>query len=170
MNETQLSELISPILAEHGLELDALDSQAAGRRRLLRITVDGDGPEGRGPSLDDISLATRAISNTLDETDAMGERSYTLEVSSRGVSKPLTEPRHWRRNRGRLVLVNRDEQEPLTGRILDSDDHSVRLEVTVDPKRGSTTEQVLELSDITKAQAQVELNRSTEDRNQEEGS
>ena len=75
----------------------------AGKRRVVRIFLDGDGPQGRGPSLDEIADATRAISRELDDAPAMGSRPWTLEVSSRGVSRPLTEAKHYRRNTGRLI-------------------------------------------------------------------
>lgn len=58
MQEQQLAMLVEPILAEAGLELDSLEVTPIGKRRLLRITVDGDGPRGRGPVLDDISAAS----------------------------------------------------------------------------------------------------------------
>ena len=101
----------------------------AGKRRLLRITVDGDGPTGRGPSLDDIAAATRAISSALDDSDVVGKSPYTLEVSSRGISRPLTAPRHCRRNRGRLVTVTLTDGSAVTGRVGASDDQVVELVV-----------------------------------------
>ena len=86
----------------------------AGKRRLLRIVVDGDGPNGTGPLLDDIAEATKALSVALDESEAVGASPYTLEVSSRGVSRPLELPRHWRRNVGRLVTVSTTAGESFT--------------------------------------------------------
>ena len=91
MQEQQLAVLVEPILAETGLELDSLEVIPIGKRRLLRITVDGDGPHGRGPLLDDISTASARISTALDASNAVGNAPYTLEVTSRGVGKPLTE-------------------------------------------------------------------------------
>ena len=90
--------LLTPILAQFDLELEAVEVMPAGKRRLLRVVVDGDGPDGRGPLLDDIAEASKALSAALDASDAVGAAAYTLEVSSRGVSRPLTLPRHWRRN------------------------------------------------------------------------
>src|SRR5215218_62951 len=105
MRESQIADLLRPVLAEFDLELEAVEVIPAGKRRLLRIVVDGDGPEGRGPLLDDIAEATKALSLALDESEAVGASPYTLEVSSRGVSRPLELPRHWRRNVGRMVSV-----------------------------------------------------------------
>ena len=54
--------------------------------------------------------------------------TYVLEVSSPGVDRPLTEPRHWRRNVGRLVTITRREGEPVTGRLTAADDDGVTLD------------------------------------------
>src|SRR6478735_5269525 len=93
MKDSQLSTLLTPILEHFGLELEEIDVMPAGKRRLLRVVVDGDGPEGRGPLLDDIAEATKAISAFLDTSDVVGSSAYTLEVSSRGINRPLTAPR-----------------------------------------------------------------------------
>jgi ribosome maturation factor RimP len=101
----RLTRLLEPVVHAMGLDLEGIKVTAAGRRRLLRVIVDADG----GVSLDTIALASRELSARLDGAPEMGELPYTLEVSSPGVDRPLTEPRHWRRAVGRLVVV------PLTG-------------------------------------------------------
>lgn len=160
MNEDKLSTLLQPVLGDHGLELDRLEVTSVGRRRLIRITVDGDGPNGTGPLLDDITSASQAISRMLDDANYGGSAPYTLEVSSRGVSKPLTEPKHFRRNTGRLVKVQVDGVER-TGRILSLEDDNLSLDVN-----GSV--QVMKLSEVRKAVVQVELNRPAPDLDDEE--
>lgn len=162
MKDSTLTDLLEPLLAQFGLELEALDVVPAGRRRVLKIIVDGDGPAGRGPTLDDIAEATKAISDHLDQTGAMGEQAYTLEVSSRGTSRPLTEPKHWRRNTGRLVKLTTEETEPVIGRIIASDDTAVTLEITRDAKKGTTSQETFDFSEIGKAIIQVELNRKSD--------
>ena len=152
MKESQIAGLLTPILAQHGLDLDAVEVVPAGKRRLLRIVVDGDGPDGTGPLLDDIAAATRALSVALDESDTVGASPYTLEVSSRGVSRPLELPRHWRRNVGRLVSVKTASGESFTGRITSADDEVVHLDV-----EGAARE--VAQADISRALVQVELNR-----------
>jgi len=147
--------LLTPILSQLDLELEAVEVIPAGKRRLIRIVVDGDGPEGHGPLLDDIATATRAISDALDESDVTGASAYTLEVSSRGVSRPLTLPRHWRRNGGRLVAVTTVTGETLTGRIMSSADETAVLDL-------NGIERVLPFDAVAKALIQVELNRKTE--------
>ena len=132
----QLTMLLLPVVSAAGLDLENVRITATGRRRLLRVTVDADD----GVSLDDITLISRALSAELDANGAMGETPYTLEVSSPGVDRPLTEPRHWRRAAGRLVrvpLVTRSQsatQDPahsrtVEGRVLAASDQAVLLEV-----------------------------------------
>ena len=84
------------------MDLESVRVSVAGRRRLLRVVVDSD----HGVSLDDAADVSRDVSAALlDATDVIGDVPYTLEVSSPGVDRPLTEPRHWRRAAGRLVRV-----------------------------------------------------------------
>ena len=103
--KSQLPGVLTPILAQFDLELEAVEVIPAGKRQLLRVVVDGDGPDGTGPLLDDLAEASKALSAALDSSDAVGSAAYTLEVSTRGIGRPLDAPRHWRRNRGRLVAV-----------------------------------------------------------------
>ncbi len=151
MNVAALTALLTPVLAGHGLELDDLTVVPAGKRSLLRVTVDGDGPLGKGPTLDEIAVVTRAVSDALDAAPVTGTAPYVLEVSSRGVGRPLTRPAHWRRNRGRLVQVSVDGRT-LTGRIVESDNDTVTLDVdgtlVTHPYAG-----------LGKPTVQVELNR-----------
>ena len=162
MNENQLSGLIEPLLSQLGMELEKLDVVRAGRRSLLRITVDGDGADGHGPGLDEIGEATSEISRALDESDATGNAPYTLEVSSRGVSTPLTEPKHFRRNQGRLLAVTLEEEPSVEGRIVCSDDSTVTLEVPAPgskPHRPLTQTREIPPDRTRRAVGQVEMNR-----------
>jgi ribosome maturation factor RimP len=145
----RLAGVLSAPLAEAGLDLEAVELSQAGRRRLLRVAVDKDG----GVTLDDVADATREVSRALDSSDVMGEQPYTLEVSSPGTDRPLTLPRHWRRNRGRLVRVSLHDGRSLTGRVLDSDDDRAVLDVDGSPHE-------VGLGQVAKAKVQVELNRS----------
>jgi ribosome maturation factor RimP len=82
----------------------------------------------------------------------MGEQPYTLEVTSRGVDRPLVLPRHWRRNVDRLVKVSTSEGETVEGRIVTSDDAAASIDVD-----GTIRE--IAYADIARAQVQVEFNR-----------
>ncbi len=97
-----LTGLLEPVITAAGLELESIAIGRAGRRSLLRVVVDAE----NGVSTDDIALVSRAVAAQIDASDAMGTGAYTLEVSSPGVDRPLTEPRHWRRATGRLVRVS----------------------------------------------------------------
>jgi ribosome maturation factor RimP len=132
--------LLEPAVAAMGMDLENVRITSAGRRRLLRVVVDADG----GVSLDDIALVSKELSATLDRAAAMGESSYTLEVSSPGVDRPLTEPKHWRRAVGRLVTVPikpgfhnapADAWHAVTGRITGTDARGVRLDVAGESRR-----------------------------------
>jgi ribosome maturation factor RimP len=126
----RIAALLEPVVRALGMDLEGVRLTSAGRRRLLRVVVDADG----GVSLDEIALASRKLSARLDNAGAMGEAPYTLEVSSPGVDRPLTEPRHWRRAAGRLVKVpvstpGADRAQPVTGRVIAADEHGVTMEV-----------------------------------------
>ncbi len=149
---TAVSTAVSGRLQELGLDLEAVELTPAGKRRVLRIAVDKDG----GVTLDDVAAATRAINEVIDASDAMGEQPYTLEVTSRGVDRPLTEPRHWRRNRSRLVKVTLADGSVLTGRIGDSDEEEVSLDV-------DGTARAVPFADVEKALVQIEFNRKDQD-------
>jgi ribosome maturation factor RimP len=141
------SEIAGPLTALD-LDVEAVEITPAGKRRILRIAVDKDG----GVTLDDVADATRQISSVLDESDAMGEQPYTLEVTSRGVDRPLTLPRHWRRNVDRLVKVTTTDGETLEGRIATSDDGAACIDVA-----GTIRE--IAYADIARALVQIEFNR-----------
>ena len=140
-------QLLDPML-QLGLDLEAIDLSSAGKRRVLRVAVDKDG----GVSMDDIAEATREVSRVIDEADLMGEQAYTLEVSSRGVDRPLTLPRHWARNATRLVKVELAEGEPVLGRILSADDTGALLDVEGEEQR-------VEYTDVRKAKIQIEFKK-----------
>jgi ribosome maturation factor RimP len=133
----RIASLLEPAVAAMGMDLENVRITSAGRRRLLRIVVDAD----NGVSLDDIALVSQELSAVLDRAAAMGEASYTLEVSSPGVDRPLTEPKHWRRAAGRLVTVALlppggpgaaaapGERHAVTGRVCGTGTLGVRLDV-----------------------------------------
>jgi ribosome maturation factor RimP len=144
----RLAEVLTAPLAASGLDVEAIELTPAGRRRLLRVAVDKDG----GVTMDDIADATKEVSRLLDESDVMGEHPYTLEVTSPGTDRPLTLPRHWRRNQSRLVTVTTTDGTTLTGRVRDSDETSATLDVDGD-------ERVLPYDEVAKARIQIEFNR-----------
>ena len=106
------------------VDVDAVELLGSGSRRVLRVVIDRDG----GVPVDLISQVSRELSRELDRSDVMGESGYTLEVTSRGLSRPLTEPRHWRRNIGHLVVATLADGERRRGRLVSADDDGATLD------------------------------------------
>lgn len=149
-----LVTLIEPVVAASGYDLEGVTVSPAGRRSLVRVVVDGDD----GVPLDDVAQVSRAISAVLDEQDGiMGRSPYVLEVTSPGVDRPLSEPRHWRRSVGRLVEVELAEGKPVRGRVRSADEIGVDLDPESD--RDSRAAQLrIEYAAVRKARVQVEFN------------
>jgi ribosome maturation factor RimP len=141
-----LLRLLEPVAAEHGFDLEDVVVTPAGKRRMLRVVVDQDG----GVDLDDIAKVSTAVSAVLDERDAMGGAPYVLEVTSPGVDRPLTLPRHWRRSVQRLVAVGIAGVGQRTGRVVAVDDDGVDLDVEGTPVR-------VPWADLGRGQVQVEF-------------
>lgn len=143
-----LLALLGPVVAGSGLDLEDVVVTPAGKRRLLRVVVDQDG----GVGLDAVAAVSSAVSQALDDSDAMGGPPYVLEVTSPGVDRPLTEPRHWRRAHARLVKVTLADGATAQGRVSAVDDDSVTLDVDGSPRR-------IEWAALTSGRVQVEFNR-----------
>jgi ribosome maturation factor RimP len=124
-DDKKLAGVIEPVVAAAGMDLESVRVSVAGKRRLLRVVVDSD----HGVSLDDAADISRDVSAALDAANAFGETPYTLEVSSPGVDRPLTEPRHWRRARGRLVRAKAAGEGSVEGRVLAADADGVTLDL-----------------------------------------
>lgn len=158
-----VASIVEPALGET-FALEDVTITPAGKRRVVRVTVDRpvDGVVGDTPvaplTLDELAEGTRRVSAALDDSDVLGNQPYVLEVSSPGVSRPLTEPAHFRRNVGRLVEITAAEQPTITARILATDDGGVDLEVSATDKAPARPER-REYTDIARGQVQVEFNR-----------
>lgn len=148
----RLREDLAAPLAGAGAELEGVRVLQAGGRRLVRVLVD----TPTGITLDELAAVTRVASSALDSSPHLGERPYVLEVSSPGVERPLTMPRHWRRNTGRLVRV-RTREGTVVGRIkgLGEGDTTVLL----DGVGGNAGILSLPFDSIDRAVIQVEFNR-----------
>lgn len=164
MSTTQserLRGLLEPLVSAKQLDLEEIEVSRAYRRRVLRIVVDSD----EGVELDACAELSRAISEKLDETDAMGEDEYVLEVSSPGADRPLTEHRHYVRATGRLAKLQLHEGGELVARIIAVDDEGLDLEVPGVKGRKPTSRRV-SFDGIAKARVEIEFNRK--DKKEEE--
>jgi ribosome maturation factor RimP len=149
VSQRRLLSLVEPVVSAAGFEVDSLTVTAAGRRSILRLTVDAD----EGVDLDSVARVSRAVSDALDEAGATAFAGpYSLEVSSPGVDRPLTDERHWRRATGRLVTVKADGK-PVTARVVDVDPDGVTLR----DASGKTI--VAVWSTLGPGRVQVEFNR-----------
>ncbi|HEX8003289.1 MAG TPA: ribosome maturation factor RimP [Mycobacteriales bacterium] len=149
---TRVKAVIEPPLAGAGFDVEDVAVRAAGRRQLVQVAVDRDG----GVTLDDVAEATRLVSAALDEADPI-DGAYVLEVTSRGVDRPLTLPRHWRRNAGRLVNVSLKDGTQVLGRIQAADDDGAELLTQVDEQTR------VAYADVSRATVEVEFSRAGEE-------
>ncbi|MER5881642.1 MULTISPECIES: ribosome maturation factor RimP [unclassified Streptomyces] len=164
MSTTQserLRELLDPLVTSQGLDLEEIEVESVGRKRVLRVVVDSD----EGADLDAIADVSRALSAKLDETDAMGEGEYTLEVGTPGAERELTEHRHYVRATDRLVKFQLADGDDLIARILNVDDDGLDVEVPGVKGRKPTARR-LAFEDVAKARVQVEFSRK--DKKEEE--
>jgi ribosome maturation factor RimP len=170
--ELALTELLLPALAADGLVVEELRLTPAGKRRILKVLIDRDPyaerPGSAGPplpppdvpidglSLDEVAEASRLVSEQLDrltgEGDPLEGTPYTLEVSSPGIERPLTLPRHYRRNVGRLVDLETADGSTLRCRITSATPDSVTVETSHGPRE-------LAWPDVLSASVQVEFRR-----------
>ena len=157
----RLRGLLEPLVSAKDLDLEEIELSRAGRRRVLRIVVDSDD----GVDLDACAELSRTISTTLDDTDAMGEDEYQLEVTSPGADRPLTEHRHYVRAVGRLAKIQPHEGDEFVARVLAVDEEGLDLEVPGVKGRKPTARRV-EFASIAKARVELEFNRK--DKKEEE--
>ena len=148
----QISELVTPAVSDQGFYLEDVHVATPGSHRIVTCIVDGDA----SLNLDQVTTVSRVISELLDEAVFMGETPFTLEVTSPGVDRPLTEPRHFAKNVDRLLKIVKLDGSEVTGRILSNTDHDVTLTVTV---KKEAIEQTVSLSDIKRAVVEIEFNR-----------
>ena len=148
----QISELVTPAVSDLGFYLEDVHVATPGSHRIVTCIVDGDA----SLNLDQVTSVSRVISELLDEAPFMGETPFTLEVTSPGVDRPLTQPRHFAKNFDRLLKIIKLDGSEVTGRILSNTDTDVTLTVTV---KKETIEQTVSLPDIKRAVVEIEFNR-----------
>jgi ribosome maturation factor RimP len=129
-----------------GFDLDSLEVQQAGRRQLVKVVVDSDD----GVGLDQVAEISRAVSTALDNHDHVLAGAYTLEVTSPGLDRPLTQPRHWRRARYRLVRVTPAEGAAFVGRTGHAGQKSARMLVNGEIRD-------VRYADVAKAVVEIEF-------------
>lgn len=156
----QLRGVLEPVVLEAGLEIDAIEVRTAGRRHAVKLVVDlPESSTATGIDLDVIARLSRTAAAELDPHEHLIEGSYSLEVTSPGVDRPLTRPRHWQRNLlrlARITLVGGDTLEARIGRAGED-----RVEVAVPGRRPELRE--IAYAEIENAQVQVEFKAAPAD-------
>ncbi len=144
-----LTELLNPVVTRAGFVLEEVTVTPVGKRRLVSVVIDR---ENSNPSLDEVTVVSKEISVILDTYSQMGEMPFTLEVTTPGVDRPLTLPRHWRKNIGRLVKITPKQGDKFIGRISEVLENQVKLELEKELL-------TVDLGDVSRAQIEVEFNR-----------
>jgi ribosome maturation factor RimP len=144
-NKEQVAAAITPAIESLGFFVEDIAITSAGKRSMLTVIVDGD----THLSLDQVTVATKAISEIVENLPTLGNNPFTLEVTSPGLDRPLTKPRHWQKNKDRLIKIILNDGKEITGRIKDS----TQSAVTVD-------EQVINFADMKRATLEIEFKQA----------
>ena len=140
-----LTDLLTPTVKSLGFVLEEVKVTPAGKRRIVAVIIDG---EERNPNLDEVTVVSRKVSEILDNYSQLGDLPFTLEVTTPGVDRPLSLPRHWRKNIGRLVKVTPMEGESFVSRIKGADETIASLE-----------DRDIPYVEVKRAQIEIEFNR-----------
>ncbi|CAB4600886.1 unannotated protein [freshwater metagenome] len=153
MSLTQaITDLISPAVTEAGFYLEEVQIASPGSHRTVTCVVDGPTPL----NLDQVTVVSRIISELLDSADIMGDTPFTLEVTSPGVDRPLTEVRHWTKNLTRLIKTTLNDGSVITGRLTEFDEINATL---VENIKGRIKSHTVAFADIKRAVVEIEFNR-----------
>ena len=138
----EIAAAITPTIESTGAYLEEVQFVRAGKKSLLTVIVDSES----GLNLDQVTEVSRSISEIVESLPAMGSTPFTLEVTSPGIDRPLTLPRHWRKNQNRLVRVVKNDGTVVEGRIANSSETSAII-----------GESEVNFADIKKALIQIEF-------------
>ena len=141
----EIAAAITPTIESLGFYLEDLNITSAGRRSMLTVIVDGD----THLTLDQVTSVTKAIGEIVENIQSLGQTPFTLEVTSPGIDRPLTKPRHWKKNVDRLVKVVLQDASEVKGRIKDSNQETA----TIDDK-------LIKFTDIKRATLEVEFKQA----------
>ena len=120
----EIAVAITPAIEAAGCYLEEVTLTPAGTRKIMTVIVDGD----TNLSLDQVTAVSKEVSAIVEALPALGDTPFTLEVTSPGVDRPLTNPRHWRKNHGRLINVTLHDEKSVKGRIGDSTEIDVEID------------------------------------------
>ena len=150
-----LLELLTPAVENAGFFLDEVQITSPGNHRTVICVVDGIKPL----NMDEVTSVSRVISEILDQTPVMGEEAFTLEVTSPGVDRPLTLPRHWTKNLTRLIKITLNDGNVITARLNEFNESHAQL---VENIKGRMKNHEIAFADIKRAVVEIEFNRKDE--------
>ena len=153
--QSSITQLITPAVTSAGFFLEEVQIANPGHHRIVTCIIDGTAPL----NLDQVTEISRVISALLDEATFMDDSEFTLEVSSPGLDRPLTQERHWKKNLTRLIKVTSNDGSELIGRLKEYDDVKATL---VDNIKGRAKTHVVAFADMKRAVVEVEFNRKGE--------
>jgi len=153
----QISQLVTPAVEAQGFFLEEVQLVSPGKHRIVTCIVDGE----TSLNMDQVTSVSRAISELLDEAPFMGQTPFTLEVTSPGVDRPLTKPRHFAKNHDRLLKVVKLDGDVVIGRIAANSENEVTLTVT---DKKEVKDVIVAFSDIKRATVEIEFNRKDGDK------
>lgn len=122
--QADIAQVISPIIESNGNYLEEVKVANLGKKKLITVIIDSD----THLNLDQVTVVTRSISDAIENLASLGTTPFTLEVTSPGIDRPLTLPRHWRKNIGKLAKIDLGEGKSIESRILSVTEDSVILE------------------------------------------
>jgi ribosome maturation factor RimP len=154
LSET-IHEAISPVVEATGFFLEEVHIASPGKRRVVTCVVDGE----NNLNLDEVTAVSREIASVLEVATFMGDTPFTLEVTSPGVDRPLTQPRHWTKNKTRLVRIVMVNGDVIVGRIMEVQDGGILLLVG----EKLVTEVIVSFAEIKRALVEIEFNRKGDD-------
>ena len=123
LNE-EISAAIRPIIEATGNYLEELSITSAGKVKILTVIIDSD----THLNLDQVTAVTKEISEVIEALEELGDGAFTLEVTSPGLDRPLTKPRHWGKNLDRLVKIVMTSGQEITGRIGEATETTVLVD------------------------------------------
>ena len=150
-----IADLIRPAIENAGFFLEDVFTSNPGDHRIVTCMVDSLKPL----NLDEVALISREISAILDQSPLLGDGEFTLEVTSPGIERPLTLPRHWTKNLTRIIKATLNDDTQVSGRLTEFDQTRAIL---IENIKGRMKIHEVAFADIKKAQVEIEFNRKDE--------
>ncbi len=155
MFKQKVTQLVTEALAQEP-SLFLIDL-SIGENNAIKVVLDGD----NGVSVKDCIAVSRGVEHNLDRE----EYDFSLEVTSAGVSEPLTLPRQYVKNAGRKLKVKTKDGQTIEGLLTASDDKGCTLQwKTREPKpigKGKVTvekEATLSYDNMVEAKVMINFN------------